>query len=730
MKRLLLLLIEVQFFLCFSSLFFVWAQESLPEEEDLLFELDLESLMDIEVESVTLTKQSLLSAPAVVTVFTAADLETYQYNSVADSLRSTPGFDVLYDLAFYNAGVRGINGGMGAQSQVIKTMIDRQDVSFRSTTGGFLGPPLMPMLAINRIEIIRGPLSALYGANAFLGLINVVPKSAADMQDEDGNLNGMSTMRGSYLNSFGNNGASTELATWGMPLGIDTFVALSYQSSDRGGLELPDISPLYEEIQSDRSDRKFPLSVESDTQYSTSGYAKFEGGNEEEAGKFLLDTNLQLLDRDGNFQPDSDPLSGSRLSYYNGMARIRHKKKFQNGFRFNTSLAYTRGAPTDNERLIYRDKDLDEDEEDFQYFQRKLKSSAFDSRFEMNYVPEESESNLTAILGADLSLDKEELPSVLGFMSETSETFSEIVKKNEVSLTNIGGFGQLTWNPVEKLGTIAGLRFENHSEYGNQLSYRAGAVYSFTDHTVFKALLGKAFKAPAPSFASGQPMNLPFLVFFEGKGIQGVEPQYATTGEVFFGTRLTDVNIGVNVYYSHITDFAEFEFSEMIVLPYPKNSADINALGGELDLKFIPAKIPNLRAFANLSYVHTDQSSEEEASSSQRPLFAHASGNFGASYDWVKSHLRFFAIGHFIGKRLADRYNVYKNDKVDYDLPGYSLLDIGISSLDIKLFGEQETRFTLKCSNLLDQRYAEPGFLGIDVPGLGRQIAVRMEQNF
>ncbi|SVD03378.1 uncharacterized protein METZ01_LOCUS356232, partial [marine metagenome] len=36
MKRLLLLLIEVQFFLCFSSLFFVWAQESLPEEDDLL----------------------------------------------------------------------------------------------------------------------------------------------------------------------------------------------------------------------------------------------------------------------------------------------------------------------------------------------------------------------------------------------------------------------------------------------------------------------------------------------------------------------------------------------------------------------------------------------------------------------------------------------------------------------------------------------------------------------
>ena len=77
----------------------------------------------------------------------------------------------------------------------------------------------------------------------------------------------------------------------------------------------------------------------------------------------------------------------------------------------------------------------------------------------------------------------------------------------------------------------------------------------------------------------------------------------------------------------------------------------------------------------------------------------------------------------------GEYYRSFKN-KEDYSLPSYGLLDIGIASLGIKVFGEQETRFTLKCSNLLDQRYVEPGFLGIDVPGLGRRIAVRMEQNF
>ena len=52
MKRLLLLLIGFQFFLCSSFLISisVWGQDSLPEDEDLLLELDLESLMDIEIE--------------------------------------------------------------------------------------------------------------------------------------------------------------------------------------------------------------------------------------------------------------------------------------------------------------------------------------------------------------------------------------------------------------------------------------------------------------------------------------------------------------------------------------------------------------------------------------------------------------------------------------------------------------------------------------------------------
>ena len=95
--------------------------------------------------------------------------------------------------------------------------------------------------------------------------------------------------------------------------------------------------------------------------------------------------------------------------------------------------------------------------------------------------------------------------------------------------------------------------------------------------------------------------------------------------------------------------------------------------------------------------------------------------SFGASYVPGESKPNLTTI---LGADLS-----FKN-KEDYDLPDYSLLDVGISSSNIKIFGEQETRFTLKYSNLLGQQYVESGFLGIDVLGLERQIVVRIEQNF
>ena len=57
-------------------------------------------------------------------------------------------------------------------------LIDGHSVAFHSTGGNWLGPELVPLSAIERIEIVRGPASALFGADAFLGVINIKTRRA------------------------------------------------------------------------------------------------------------------------------------------------------------------------------------------------------------------------------------------------------------------------------------------------------------------------------------------------------------------------------------------------------------------------------------------------------------------------------------------------------------------------------------------------------------------------
>src|SRR5262249_36118991 len=140
-------------------------------------ELSLEELLNPPVEVATKTELRATETPAVVTVISADEIQARGYSSLAEVLRAVPGFYDVYDGVEHNLGVRGINGGAHASGNAIKLMINGHPVDFRPTTGNFFGEELIPLDMIQRVEIIRGPASALYGANAFLGVVNVVTKT-------------------------------------------------------------------------------------------------------------------------------------------------------------------------------------------------------------------------------------------------------------------------------------------------------------------------------------------------------------------------------------------------------------------------------------------------------------------------------------------------------------------------------------------------------------------------
>ena len=89
---------------------------------------------------------------------------------------------MIDDHVFIDVGIRGVHAGLRGMSRILKVLIDDHPVAFRPTSGSLLGLEMIPIRAIDRIELIRGPASALYGANAFLGVLQIVTRRGGDVR--------------------------------------------------------------------------------------------------------------------------------------------------------------------------------------------------------------------------------------------------------------------------------------------------------------------------------------------------------------------------------------------------------------------------------------------------------------------------------------------------------------------------------------------------------------------
>jgi len=169
-------------------------------------EASLEELANIQVYGASKRLQSTSDAPSSVTVVTADEIQKYGYRTLADILESTRGFYVTYDRDYSFVGVRGF-GRLGDSNNRILVLIDGHRINDNVFGEPYLGSEfLVDVDLIERVEIIRGPSSSLYGADAFFAVINVITRKPPQLKGLElsfapasyGTFEGRATYAGQY----------------------------------------------------------------------------------------------------------------------------------------------------------------------------------------------------------------------------------------------------------------------------------------------------------------------------------------------------------------------------------------------------------------------------------------------------------------------------------------------------------------------------------------------------
>ena len=179
-------------------------------------ELDLEELLDRVVVTASKRSQKISETPAAATLITAEQIAASGAASIPELLQGVVGLDVIMTTgSSFDVCARALNK-LGSNSMLVL-------VDGRSVYADFYGITLweylqVPLQAIKAIEVIRGPGSAMYGANAFAGVINIITFESDEIQDH--------SVRTSYSN-LGRGASSLLLARdlgafhWRVALGFD-----------------------------------------------------------------------------------------------------------------------------------------------------------------------------------------------------------------------------------------------------------------------------------------------------------------------------------------------------------------------------------------------------------------------------------------------------------------------------------------------------------------------------
>lgn len=658
-------------------------QKSHAEQEVDLLDISLQDLMNVKVKTATKSTQEATKTPAIVSVITSDDILNWGYQSVAEALQQVPGLYGINDFVNYNYGVRGINGGQRAYSRILKVMINDVAVPFRSDSTNFLGPELIPVEVIQRIEVVRGPGSALYGENAFMGIINIITKERVDEQI--------------YRLRFGDNehlsaafSVNQYAENWSL-----TFSS-GVETNNYDGLSLPEVSPRtnsFTGLTSENSDSR-PQSLFAQWKYKKQSFV-----HDIMFSYSHLDVIAEFLDFGTLSHENRISLDKSHLSY-------KMTWNYAENLDWNLSLSTSQGKPSNKERLSLNSSTS--------YPVREFDFNVLDFSSEILY---QTNNESSYIFGLDHTYDQESLIQVSNFDIGTGDITLLSPPSNDVTLKNLGLYVQYLKNLTDDTLLTLNLRQDDHNIYGTNTNYRVGIVNQYSKQVSFKFLLGSSYKAPAAMQLFAQPLY-PGEVIGNSELLAEEADTIETEISWFYSK---EIALSLNLWFNQIDNKVE-------LLPVgpnvqPLNSGKQKGAGLETELKWIGNKF---RLIANLAFQDTDNQTEtlfQGTLTSPTAAYPELTGYLRYQFDISAKERIGFAL-KYASERRANNSNIRENLLQPYQLDDY----VTLKASYLKFWGNWTLQ--INADNLLDEEYEEPGFFGIDIPGNQRSVYLNLRYAF
>jgi iron complex outermembrane receptor protein len=445
--------------LCAAVALFTWCTAVDADPEPRLLNLSLNELSEIKIDTVyaaSKVTEKVTDAPSSVTIVGRDEIQRFGFRTLSDIIRSVRSFDVTYDRAYSYTGVRGFTslGDYGSRTLLLIDGHRMNDPIFDTAAVGT--EALLDVDLIERVEFIRGPGSAIYGSNAFFGVINIVTRSGASVDgvEVSSNAGSLDTYSGRVTlgKKFSN--------------GIEYLISGTYYSSE-GQDHL-----FYEEFDDPATNNGIASHLDDDRFWSTLAKLSY--------GDFTLQGGYVSRDKDvptasfGSVFNAPDTTVDSR-----GYVELRYAHVTADGWALAGRAYYD---TFDYHQLASYDYDT-------------YRAVNNDSARERWWGLEASVSQ-TFFKRFRVSLGGEVRRSIDLFQRNYDEhPFTSYLNVSSYQ-TVFGTYADGHLEINKQLSLTAGVRWSHYDSFGSTVNPRTALIWKPRENTTIKLLFGEAFRAP------------------------------------------------------------------------------------------------------------------------------------------------------------------------------------------------------------------------------------------